>query len=457
MRGGAARRMRLAVSLLRNEGARALLHRAADRRDETTRRRSFSPAGSLPEVPVVNLLGTPPAPRLGGVQTQLLRRLADEARFRAVALVYPDGPGLRVDVEHGAERRYRRFPRGNPQPGAVADPAFEDALHEILRQTGARALHVENPAGLPAESLARFAPSRPLLVSVHDFSPICPRTDLLERPALAFCGYCADDDRCARCLSPGVRAEAAFVREHRRASGALLAAAAAAIFPSGFLRSALGTRVPGLDPARLHVIAPDPPPARGGARSPRPLRHVAFVGSVTPQKGSRVFAEIVRALAPRFPAVRWSAFGKGDAEELARLRRQGGIRISGYYRAGTLPEILGRERVDLALALSITPESYGLAVDECRSAGVPVLAFDHGAIAERLRARGGWLVDPGRGAAGAIETLAAVLASGGAAPPPAPSSPGPAPRDAAALHLRVYRTLGLLPAEESGRPAATDA
>ena len=438
------RTIRIAASIVRNEGPRAFADRAADRTSEWRRRRGFPPAPHpLPAVSMVNLLGTPPAPRLGGVQTQLLHRLAREARSRTVALLYPDGNALRLDIEQSGNRMHRRFPAARAEILPLRDAGFEDAVSEALRRTGARALHVENPAGLPLESLARLAQSAPLVLSVHDFSPICARTDLLERPRLRFCGYCDDDRRCAACLGREDPPDAAFAREHRLAGRALLGAAAATVFPSRFLRDTLVGRVPGIDPARLHVIPPDPPraipdPQRASAR---PVRHVAFVGAVTVQKGAREFADVVREIAPRFPGVRWSAIGKGDRGELASLRRQGGIRIRGYYRSGALPAVLARERVDLALALSVTPESYGLTVDECLAAGVPVLAFDHGAIPERLRGRGGWLVAPERGARGIAEVLAGLLAAGRALPAPRPAEPA----DAAAAHLALYRSLGLLP------------
>ncbi len=92
--------------------------------------------------------------------------------------------------------------------------------------------------------------------------------------------------------------------------------------------------------------------------------------------------------------------------------------MRGYYRAGALPRLLRRDRIDLALLLSIVPESYSLALSECRAAGVPVLAFDHGAVADRIRAEGGGLlVEPAAGAAGIAARLADI-ASGRAEPPP---------------------------------------
>jgi len=435
---------RRAFSLLRNEGARALFDRAADRFDEWRERRAYVPARAIDPVPIVNLLGSLPARRLGGVQTQLLGRLGAEARFRPVALLYPAGAGLRLDAEVRGHRRSLRHATGNPgREPAPRDDAFEEGVRDLLRRSGARALHVENPAGLPARSLARLAEAWPIVVSVHDFSPLCPRTDLVERPALAFCGYGAADDRCVRCLAADRDVPTSLPGEHRRAARDLLAAARAVIAPSEFLRSTLLDRVAGLEPSRLRVVAPDPPGALPAAERTGSVRHVALVGAVTVQKGSRVFADARRSLAPRFPGVRWSALGKGDPGELASLR-QAGVRVRGYYRAGTLPARLRRERVDLALAISITPESYSLAVDECLAAGVPVLAFDHGAPPERLRGTGARLVPPQDGVAGVIAALSTVFASG---------MPGALPRasragSAAESHLDVYRSLGLLPATD---------
>lgn len=112
------------------------------------------------------------------------------------------------------------------------------------------------------------------------------------------------------------------------------------------------------------------------------MRHVALVGGVQAHKGALVFEEVVRRI--RGEGLRWSAYGGGDPELLARLRRLP-VRVRGYYRSGTLPRLLRRDRVDLALLLSIVPESYSLVLDECAAAGVPVLAFDLGAVGERLR------------------------------------------------------------------------
>jgi glycosyltransferase involved in cell wall biosynthesis len=176
---------------------------------------------------------------------------------------------------------------------------------------------------------------------------------------------------------------------------------------------------------------------------------------VLPHKGALVFEEVVRRLpAAAAPELRWSAYGGGDAELLRRLRRLPRVRVRGYYRSGSLVDRLRRDRVDLALLLSIVPESYSLALSECMAAGVPVAAFDQGAIAERIRRHGGGLlVPPEAGADGIVALLREISReklterstaspAGAGAELPAATVPGDA-ADAAGAFQAIYRELGL--------------
>jgi glycosyltransferase involved in cell wall biosynthesis len=175
------------------------------------------------------------------------------------------------------------------------------------------------------------------------------------------------------------------------------------------------------------VIPPARPPSRrppatgrgGPAPGPlRGLRRLALVGGAQAHKGAEVLAAVVERLAGDGRGLAFTVYGGGEAALLRRLRRLPGVAVRGYYPAGALPGLLRRDRIDLALLLSIVPESYSLALSECRLAGVPVLAFDHGAVADRLRAEGGGLlVDLAAGAAGVAEGVAAIARGEAAVPP----------------------------------------
>ena len=115
---------------------------------------------------------------------------------------------------------------------------------------------------------------------------------LLEEPDRRFCDYCRDLDRCAACL----KEKPDFQRRWREAGSALLAAASAVVFPSGFLERAYADLFGPLAPGRSRVFPPAlplpalPPPLPAHL----PFRHLALVGGVQAHKGAEVFLEIVR-------------------------------------------------------------------------------------------------------------------------------------------------------------------
>lgn len=429
------RALRVAGRVLRTEGPRAVRDRALDRLAEARRRRSFtgSPLPAVP-IPVLNFATAAPAARLGGVQAQLLHRLDAEAALRPVALLYPKGGEHRLEVQAGGARR------GLHLPGS-----FESAVETAAGKIGAQALHLEGLAGLPMDSLlALRRRGLRLIVALHDFSPFCPRPHLLERPALRFCHYSRDMDRCASCLRQDWPVDGAWQASRRELAAELLAAADALVFPSDFLRRTCRDLFPSPDPGRQHVIEPaaawEPVPPRPSPAGP--IRRIALVGGVQVHKGALVFEEVVRRLADRRD-LRWSAYGGGDAALLERLRRLPRTSVRGYYRSGSLPALLRRDRVDLALLLSIVPETYSLVLTECQAAGLPVLAFDLGAPGDRLRQEGGGLVVPlESGGAGVAARLCEVLA-GRATFPALREAPEPSARRVAESWLRLYHESGL--------------
>ncbi len=197
------------------------------------------------------------------------------------------------------------------------------------------------------------------------------------------------------------------------------------------------------------ALPPPSPPQLG------PVRRVAFVGALQRHKGAHLLPEIAARLARAGPGrrERFSVFGAGDPEIARALRAREDLTLHGWYRAGSLPERLRRERVDLALLLSVTPESHGLALDECLTAGVPALAFAHGALAQRIDAMHCGLTVPLAGGAEAVAAaLSRIIASG------QPLEVDPKqwrvghPDQPAAAHLAIYASLlGSVPLHSPAR------
>lgn len=427
-----------AVRLARLEGLAGFRDRLLDRCGEARRRLACAlPGRPRPRVRVLHLLAAPPVPWLGGVQVQLLERRRAAGGAEPFALLFRHGRSWSLRVEGAGRCSQRRLaPADGDGRSGGEEPELLAAVAEAVELLAPAVVHVENPAGFALADLVELSSGPlPLVLSVHDFSLFCIRPHLLEHPSLTFCRYSREPDRCSRCLAVGSATTTDQLERHRRLAAVLLERAAAVVFPSPFLRDRHRDLFPGVRLERAHVVPPSSPRPR--SRPPRAHRRpragggpwrIAVVGGAAVHKGSRVLDAILAAMTPE-ESRHWRIilFGGGDISELARLRRHRHLRVRGYYRAGLLPRLLSRRRCELALLLSVVPESYGLALDECRQAGVPVVAFDHGAVADRLRASGGgWLVPPEEGARGVLATLRGV-SRGEVPPPPAPveaESPG---------------------------------
>ena len=431
---------RTALAVLGVEGLGGALARAADRRREARRRASFARApldrvaGPAP-VSVLNVVPFPVAARFGGVALQLADRLDAERAARPLAVLSFDGAAWRLEVESGGVRRAAEGALAHPLAGddGAAEPIA--TIERAATAVGAAHIHLENLDRLPLAGLAGLAARRSVIVSTHDFALFCPRVQLLEAPGDRFCGYCRDLDRCRRCLAAGAATFAIDPGVRRAAAARLVAAAAALVHPSEFMRRAHADLFPG---ARRREAVIPPAIAIALPRSPRtplaPPRRVAFFGQASIRKGIEDFARAATALAPGAPGVEWLVVGGGEPATLAAL----GPRVTGAYRAGAGARALVRRRVDLTVLPSRFPEAHCLALDECLAAGVPVVAADTGALGERVRAlAAGWTfgAEP--------DALERTLERALRAPPAPPRGldAGATPAAAAAAHLELYAAL----------------
>jgi glycosyltransferase involved in cell wall biosynthesis len=437
----------------RAEGVAAVGDRLHDRWREA-RERGWSPRDSSrawPWAPILNVLGVPLVARGGGVPLQLRARLRREREQRPVALLSrrADG-GLRVDCWSQGQRRSADHDGGAWSGNPLDDePGWLDIVRAATARVGARAVHIENLAGLSLSSLQRLGDlGLPVVVSMHDFAAFCRRPHLWQATG-GFCHYSTDADRCGRCLTAAAATAALRVdqapidqtptdqRLHRALAAQVLAAAAAIVLPSAFLRASLSRLTPWPADIDCEVIAPGLEYAAAPERAARRADQVAFVGGGADHKGGARLSRLARTIVARGAAV--TVYGGNGHDHLQALRREPGVRVRGYYRAGSLPALLSRQQASVALLLPGVPESFSLALSDAWAAGIPVVAPAQGALRERLEQGGGVLLsaDPDD-----EEVVDALDRARGASPGVMPLPP--TAQAAAARHLALYRRRGWL-------------
>ena len=239
---------------------------------------------------------------------------------------------------------------------------------------------------------------------IHDFFSVCPSYTLLD-DSTRFCGVPADLAECRRCLPGNPHAHLqADPAEWRRAWGGLLDVADEVICFSASSKAILVRAYPAL--ADRVVVRPHEPvttierPAQVTAG--RPLT-VGVVGGINVAKGARVVMALCEHLRRAAPEARVVVIGEVDPAE---QRPFPNLIIHGRYAAADLPALIEHHEVNACLLPSIWPETFSYVTQEIMALELPLVCFDVGAPAERVRDyRYGVVIEPGVGAAAVHQAL----------------------------------------------------
>ena len=402
------------LQYIRSEGLQALQNRLKDQSDETKRVRKLKQleveGGKLTlgfEPPsVLNVSSIPPTPNRGGSQVQMLDRLDEERKRRPIALAYPRDGSWWLEMSLDDEA-------GIYQLGTKAN--LNDLLIRAARLVGTNTIHIENLRGLPINLMHGLEKQGvTTILTIYDFTLFCRRAHLIDTLTEKFCNYSQDLPRCDACLHE-LDPEGRYPqRDYRKIGAASIHAASYVVFPSSFIQRRYHELFPSRKGGqRETVIAPASarPEAFVDRKNIKP--NIAFVGGIHPHKGGRLIPAVMRRIQAEEKKAVGFVYGYANPELLGDVKNAKGIKVRGYYRRNSLGKLLAQDKIGVAILPSIWPESYAMVVDECLATGLPVVAFNSGAVGDRL---GFWtvgeLVSPTEGADGLARGALEVLAGG---------------------------------------------
>lgn len=118
--------------------------------------------------------------------------------------------------------------------------------------------------------------------------------------------------------------------------------------------------------------------------------NVAFVGVMAKHKGAEVVEKLIEKTSDK--NIVYHLFGKTEYVSLEKNRDN--YVNHGQYKREELSYLLKENNIQLICNLSIWPETYSYTLTETIASGVPVLALDYGAVAERIeKYQFGWILD----------------------------------------------------------------
>lgn len=222
------------------------------------------------------------------------------------------------------------------------------------------------------------------LVSVHDYSSICPRNFLMT-PELKIC----DGNQCQSVCGYDME-DVHKLRE--RTESLLMKAHKVITFSPSVVNymTAISNARPNwhiMHHGIKDAIRVAPANKRTQPNMNIPLE-IAFVGAFSPHKGQSLVSELVTHSKLRNGiSLKWHLIGEIDKSISSNLIQHGS------YTRGELSEKLRRLNPHLVLIPSMCPETYGMTLDETLNAGIPVLVTPFGAPAERVTSdQSGWVL-----------------------------------------------------------------
>ena len=251
----------------------------------------------------------------------------------------------------------------------------------------------------------------PYVVTLHDYFVACPRINFVRAngdfctiPKERACEACVVADGIHPAINKSHLLATRSVAGWRSTFTDWLTDAAHVFAPSQDAAATIERLLPGVTvKARAHPeLTSASSPVSG---SDGPLR-VGLLGALGPHKGSARLLELASYASNHELPLEFVVVGYTDRD--AAFERLPNVTITGAYETEELVDIVARERLSVALFLSIWPETYSYTLSEALALGLHVVALDLGAIGERLRALNvGTLVDPDVGPRRVAEALLA--------------------------------------------------
>lgn len=317
----------------------------------------------------------------GGVERYVTDRCREiRARGRQPLVLRP------ADV--GSFGRCQLYADGMDVPNLVYSiPGESGALLALLRALAVDAVEIQHFLHFDAaliEALRSFGP--PYDVFVHDYAWICPRVTLIGgtgrycgEPAIAGCNACVRRNG----TNLDERISTTTLRER---SAKWLRGARRVVVPSPDAAARLRRYFPWRAVEVLPNSAGSFPFHRLWPARPDGIVRVAVIGAIGRHKGYAVLLACARHARARRLPIEFIVIGYTEND--APLLATGKVFITGRYSEGEAQPLLRREKPDVAWLPSVWPETWSYTLDEALRTGIPVVAFDIGAIAERLRSIG---------------------------------------------------------------------
>lgn len=214
------------------------------------------------------------------------------------------------------------------------------------------------------------------VITLHDFYSLCPTINMLYKME-KYCGN-MQEKNCGECLKYKTGINNDIIPRWRSVWREFLSKIDKIIVPSNDTKNLINKVYENIN---IEVI-PHGVKEINNKYTPviENVFNIAFVGVVSIHKGGNVLTKLV---SKKTSGIKYHLFGKTEFSSLSKNKSN--YINHGSYKRSDLSKLLSESKINLACLLAIWPETYSYTLTECLQNNIPVLTFDIGAIAERVK------------------------------------------------------------------------
>jgi len=236
---------------------------------------------------------------------------------------------------------------------------------------------------------------------IHDFFSVCPSYFLIDSGG-KYCYAETDTATCAKCLKKGLstepwiqmKASSIDIDQWRARFYRFLSEAHQVISPSGSAADIIRRYYPDLtiDIQEHTLLTPLEYTFNLDFIKQREL-HVAFIGALGEYKGSNIVYELKDEIQKQGLPIRIKVIGITDRHQDRYVSQDGVLEVTGRYDNIEISKLLEKHKIGVVIIPSLCSETYSYTTSEAMLSGYPIITFDLGAPAERVRRfDAGWVV-----------------------------------------------------------------
>lgn len=284
------------------------------------------------------------------------------------------------------------------------DELTQEQFNKILEYLNINLIYINQLVSFPVYKMIELIMNCKVdyLFFIHDFFCVCPSYNLINFKG-KYCFAETNSSICQKCVASRLATEEVVnlkgtnldIVEWRTKFLKLLTGAKQVLAPSKSTKDIVQKYYSQIDiKVREHKLDLD---LENTFDEKNVLNHelnIAFIGNINEAKGSKIIYELKELILKEKLPINIKVIGTTTVHSKSYKSEDGILEVHGKYERKEIANLLKQYEISIVIIPSICPETFSYTTSEAIASGYPIITFNIGAPAERVkRYDAGWVLE----------------------------------------------------------------